>query len=211
METDHAVGQLLDWLDQSGLRKNTLVVYTSDHGDMRASHGGREGKTCFYNEAELTPLIFSLPGVIPQGKLIDQPVSTIDMAPTILDILGSSKKEVRMAASAMQGSSLTGVIAGTEIRNFSVAQWSSKTPAVPHWMVKTAQYKLMVSAIPNAKEVDGFYDLNADPSEVNNLLGASPQRPQYLPMAKQLKQTLVQWLKRINSPDLQGVMNRLLK
>ncbi|MET8429589.1 sulfatase-like hydrolase/transferase [Nocardia sp. NPDC004860] len=83
---DHNLGRILAALDASGQAGNTLVVYTSDHGDMVGSRG-LWGKSLMYTESSGVPLIVAGPGV-PAGQVCDTPASLVDLYPTILDAAG---------------------------------------------------------------------------------------------------------------------------
>jgi arylsulfatase A-like enzyme len=206
METDWAIGQLLDWLENSAFANNTLIVYSTDHGDMMATHNGMQGKGTFYEEAIRVPLIFSFPGVLPVNKLMAHPVSTIDIAPTVMDILVKGK-----GAESMQGVSLFPLMTGqnkSSVPTYSIAQWGAT--ALPTWMVRNNEFKLMMWEV-NSSAVDGYYDLKNDPHELNNLIGNNPNRGKYIKAANTMKAVIVNWLKKINSPSLKGVVNRQLK
>lgn len=84
---DKYTGVILDKLDALGLAGNTIVVFTSDHGEMMGSHG-LVGKQCMYQESIRVPLLIRLPG---QSKpvRIKGPLSQIDLVPTLLDLLGA--------------------------------------------------------------------------------------------------------------------------
>jgi choline-sulfatase len=89
---DHQIGKLLDALKESGLEDNTLVAFTSDHGDQDASH--RLGlKTFLYEESVNIPLILRWPGVIPFGLVDGEHLVSngLDLIPTICDFAGISK------------------------------------------------------------------------------------------------------------------------
>ena len=81
------VGQLLDKLDETGLRDNTLVIYSSDHGEMAGEHGCW-WKSNYYEGSVGVPLIARLPGVIPAG--VENPVlcNLLDWAPTAVEVAG---------------------------------------------------------------------------------------------------------------------------
>jgi len=83
---DVQVGRVLDALRESGKEKNTLVVFTSDHGDMDSAHR-MEHKTAFYEEASRIPLIARLPGVIPAGRVEGRHLVSngLDLVPTLCD------------------------------------------------------------------------------------------------------------------------------
>ena len=82
---DTHIGTILDTLEDSGLSDNTIVVFTSDHGDMMGSHG-LIAKCVMFEEAVRVPLMIRLPGQ-EQGKHVSGPVSQIDVVPTLLDLM----------------------------------------------------------------------------------------------------------------------------
>lgn len=84
---DDKVGQLLDDLEQCGLRENTVVIFTSDHGDMLGERGMVQ-KRCFYEWSSRIPLIISAPGGKLKGKKVAAPVSLVDIAPTVMSLAG---------------------------------------------------------------------------------------------------------------------------
>jgi arylsulfatase A-like enzyme len=86
--TDSAVGALLDGLRDLDLEQRTLVVLLSDHGEEFFDHGGLDHGHTLYDELLSVPLIFSLPGTLPAESRLEGQVRLIDVAPTILDILG---------------------------------------------------------------------------------------------------------------------------
>lgn len=83
---DVLVGEVLAALDANGLTENTLIVYTSDHGDMQGEHG-LWWKHVFYEESVKVPLIVNWPGVIDAGQRCEQVVSALDVTATMLDAL----------------------------------------------------------------------------------------------------------------------------
>ncbi len=86
--TDALVGQILDALAENDLAENTLIVYTSDHGDMQGEHG-LWWKHVFYEESARVPLILSWPGRLPAGQRCARVVGAIDLTATMLDALGA--------------------------------------------------------------------------------------------------------------------------
>jgi arylsulfatase A-like enzyme len=84
---DHQFGRLLDALDTPELRENTLVVFTSDHGDMLYSHG-RGWKCKPWQESVIVPFIARWPGVIPAGAVEDAPFGLVNTVPTLLSLCG---------------------------------------------------------------------------------------------------------------------------
>ncbi|GIV78388.1 MAG: sulfatase [Litorilinea sp.] len=83
---DALIGQILAALEANDLADNTLIVYTSDHGDMQGEHG-LWWKHVFYEESVCVPLIMAWPGVIPAGQRCDRIVSALDVTATLLDAL----------------------------------------------------------------------------------------------------------------------------
>lgn len=84
---DDNVGRLLAALEKAGVADDTLVVFTSDHGEMFGAHG-RVWKMTFYDEAARIPCLLRLPGRIPAGAVSDACLNTPDMLPTLLGLLG---------------------------------------------------------------------------------------------------------------------------
>ena len=77
-------------LDELGLAENTLVIWTADHGDALACHGGHFNKRCYLPEEVMrVPLAMRWPGEISSGQTLDALVSNIDLAPTLLDTAGT--------------------------------------------------------------------------------------------------------------------------
>ena len=104
---DTMVGQILAALEENDLLENTLIVYTSDHGDMVGEHG-LWWKHVFYEESVKVPLILSWPGVIAAGQRSQHVVSALDVTATILDALGAP------SLPNSPGRSLLGLIDGSD-------------------------------------------------------------------------------------------------
>src|SRR4029434_8373610 len=86
---DQSIGAILGCLERLGLSDNTIVVHTSDHGDSLGAHH-LFAKEVMFEEAARVPFLVRLPGQ-KRGKLVPQPVSQIDLVPTLLDLLGQAK------------------------------------------------------------------------------------------------------------------------
>ncbi len=90
-EFDREVGEILDAVEEQGIRNDTLIIYASDHGESARAHGNL-GKTSIYEEAIGVPLILAGPG-IPSGATVETPVSQLDIFPTSADALGIAPDE----------------------------------------------------------------------------------------------------------------------
>jgi len=164
---DENVGRLLDYLDQSGLAKNTVVIYSSDQGFYLGEHGWFD-KRFMYEESLRMPLLIRWPGVTQPGTVSDALVSNLDFAETFLQIAGLS------VPADMQGQSLVPVLTGD---GATPADWRKSLyyhyyeyPAVhmvnKHEGVRTSRYKLI-----NFYELGEWelYDLEKDPHEMHSV------------------------------------------
>ncbi len=102
---DESVGTLLDYLDQEGLDKNTIVIYTSDQGFYLGEHGWFD-KRFIYDESFKTPLLIRWPGVTEAGSVNNEMVQNLDFAQTLLDAAGIE------APNDMQGESFVPLAEG---------------------------------------------------------------------------------------------------
>ncbi len=199
-EVDDWVGRILQRLDELGLAQNTLVIFTSDHGETLGEHG-LHGKFVFYEGSVHVPLLMRLPGVIPARTVVTALTSQLDLFPTILDYLGRP-------GHASEGGTLRPLIEGRESgdKRIAVSEWPSNS--VPGFMVCAGRWKLLYGRAVGASSLDALYDLQADPDEMNNLIGRNPDREKYRTEVGRLKGLLVDWLTRTKSPHLAGVMAR---
>jgi len=167
---DENVGRLLDYLDESGLSKNTIVIYSSDQGFFTGEHGWAE-KRWMYEESFRTPLLIRWPGTIKPGTDIDALVQNIDLAPTLLTAAGAQ------VPPDVHGRALQPVLGGTIPpdwrKDLLYTYYDGGTPEargeynMPRMMgVRDDRYKLISYYDYKAWE---FYDLQKDPTEVKNL------------------------------------------
>lgn len=164
---DEGIGKILDYLEETWLDENTLVVYTSDQGFYLGEHGWFD-KRFMYEESMKMPLLMQLPGVIEPGTEIDAMVQNLDFAPTFLDLAGGSQY-----ASEMQGRSFREVLEGTTNEfNDAVYYHYYDFPAFHmvkrHYGVRTDRYKL-IHFYDDIDEWE-FYDLKKDPKEQHNAI-----------------------------------------
>ncbi len=204
---DHQIGRILDRLDELKLAQNTLVIFTSDHGEMLGSHG-MVSKMVFYEEAVRVPLLMRMPGMIAPGTVVSHPVSGRDLFATILDYMG-------IKPPGSDGDSLRPLIEGTVSAgpDYRVSEWATdpaKRSGVPNFMVRTAGWKLMMADSPESHALDALYDMKSDPYEMHNLLGPAADRAKYAGQADEMKQRLIAWLERVHSPFIASVKARKL-
>ena len=199
-EVDDWIGKILQRVDDLGLADNTLIIFTSDHGEMLGDHG-MHGKFVFYEGSVHVPLLMRLPGAIKPGTVIKAPASHIDLFPTILDYCGKTGNE-------SEGRSLRPLIDGIDpgTNRVAVSEWPATR--IPGFMVYDGRWKLLYGRAANAPSLDALYDLQTDPQELNNLIGKNPQREQSRTEVTRMKGLLVEWLIRVKSPHLESVRAR---
>lgn len=169
---DDEVGRILDALDESGLADDTIVVFTSDHGEMLGDHQLMLKGPFMYDCAVRVPLIIRWPGTAEPGSRRSELVQWIDLAPTFLEAAGLD------VPAQYQGAGLARLIAGDGAgwRDWALCQYRdsghSYNPPVYVTMLRHDRWKLVVHHGPpaSARERTGeLYDLAADPDELTNL------------------------------------------
>ena len=182
---DENVGRVLDYLDESGLADDTVVVYTSDQGFYLGDHGWFD-KRFMYEESLRMPLLVRYPKEVRAGTVSDQIVLNLDFAETFLDYAGAS------VPGDMQGRSLRPLLRGRTPGDWRRSMYYHyyEYPAVHsvkrHYGVRTQRYKL----IHFYNDIDEWelYDLKNDPDELKNVHG----NPKYAGVIKELKEELKQ-------------------
>ncbi len=192
---DEGVGEVLDYLDESGLAENTIVVYTSDQGFYLGEHGWFD-KRFIYNESFKTPLLVRWPEVIEPGSVNTQMVQNLDFANTFLDVAGIS------APQDMQGVSLRPLFEGntTEFRDavyYHYYEYPSVHMVKRHYGIVTEEFKL----VHFYYDIDEWelYDRHNDPHELTNVF----HDPTYASVVTELKEQLVEMrIEYKDSPEL---------
>jgi arylsulfatase A-like enzyme len=176
---DDGVGRLLDYLDQSGLAENTVVVYTSDQGFFLGDHNWFD-KRFMYEESLRMPFLVRWPGKIKAGSTSDDMILNVDFAPTLLDAVG-----LKVPAD-MQGRSFLPLLRGERPKDWQTSMYyryyhyPQDHRVQPHYGVRTAQYKLIYF---NKIDQWELFDLRKDPHELKNLYAD----PAYAETIKTLK------------------------
>jgi choline-sulfatase len=188
---DDMVGRMLRSLEANGLAEDTIVIFTSDHGDNLGSHH-RWNKGVLLQEAIRVPMLCHYPGRWAPGVNREQVASTIDIMPTLLDACGIEVPE------HVQGQSLQPILAGERTaldRDWAFVETpaSSKGKGLTEIGIRTPShlYGMCLDAETHAL-VDGdycFYDLDRDPCEFDNLIGAGRAAD----LEVELKQRLLHW------------------
>ena len=165
---DDNVGRVLDYLHESGLDENTLVVYTSDQGFYMGEHGWFD-KRFMYEESMRTPLVMSLPDCFDRKGDITELVQNIDFAPTFLELAGVEIPE------DIHGISLVPLLRGEAPEDWRTSlyyhfyEYPGEHQVMRHFGVRTDRYKLI--HFYHDQDFWELYDLQKDPSEMNNIYG----------------------------------------
>ena len=189
---DRNIGKILDYLDQSGLAKNTVVIYASDQGFYMGEHGWFD-KRFIYEESLKTPFVIRYPGVIKPGTKVEQLISNIDWAPTVLDLAGAT------IPVEIQGKSFLPLLdknakANTPWRDaayYHYYEYPQPHHVSPHFGVRTKRYKL--ARFYGGVESWELFDLEKDPQELKNIYGEKSSEAIVKSLKQQLKTLIVQY------------------
>lgn len=176
LQIDDMVGRLLDQLEAAGQREDTLVIFTSDHGEMLGDHGLLYKGCRFYEGLVHVPLVISMPGTVREGLVSDALTELIDLPETILDFAGLPED------AQMQGQSLYPLLTGTgpaPKRDFVISEYYD---AIEYpgsigsrgSMYFDGRYKLCVYHDAGTGEL---FDLETDPDEHADLWDVPEMKP----------------------------------
>lgn len=190
---DHAIGSVLDTLDRLNLSENTIVVYTSDHGEMMLSHG-RGGKRVPYEESIRIPFLIRWPNGIKAGQHVKAPFGTIDVVPTLLSLAGLEQlpnlNGYDFSATVTEGAKAP--VKAQPIMHIqkSNASHGDNHPSEKFRGIRTERYTYAV------KE-DGpwiLFDNKKDPYQLNNIIDKKKK------VAAKLDVQMREWLKEYDDP-----------
>ncbi len=190
---DDNIGRLLDYLEQSGLDDNTIVVYSSDQGFYLGEHGWFD-KRWMYEESFRMPLVMRWPGKIKPGTEVKELTQNIDFAPTFLEAARIEPPQ------EIQGESLLPLVTGRGAKHwrkslyyhyYEYPGWHS---VAKHYGVRTERYKLIHYYTCGEWEL---FDLKKDPHEMTSVYG----RPEYAKVQKKLEAELARLRKFYKVPD----------
>jgi len=207
---DTNLGKILGALDSLNLRKNTLIIFTSDNGGIAAIHSQhplRGGKGSYYEGGVRVPLIVSWPGHIELGSQSDLPVSNIDFYPTLLSVI----KQKPATGKILDGIDISPEWMGQKMENDRTLYWHFPVYLQAYSGAKDDSRGILFRTRPGSTLRQGkwklhqyfedepdmayeLYDLEADPGERNNIIQKQPE------MAKKLKRKLLVWRKNVRAP-----------
>ena len=192
---DDNVGRLLNYLDESGLAQNTIVIYTSDQGFYLGEHGWFD-KRFIYDESFKTPLLVRWPNVVEPGSVENEMVQNLDFAQTMLEAVGIRPPN------DMQGESLIPLLKGNKKEwtrdavYYQYYEYPSVHMVKRHYGIVNKEFKL----VHFYYDVDEWelYDRLSDPNEMNNVYND----PAYADTVKRLKKDLIALRKKYkDSPE----------
>lgn len=179
---DKEIGRILQYLDESGLAENTIVVYSSDQGFYLGDHGWYD-KRWMYEESLRMPLIVKWPGVINPGAVNHNMVQNIDFSATFLDAGGIK------IPSDIQGKSLVPLLKGQPVKNwrdivyYHYLAYPDWHMVRPHYGIRSERYKLIHHYSVDEWEL---FDLEKDPDEMVNIIS----NPDYAQIVEEMGRKL---------------------
>lgn len=175
-QVDQAVGRILWALEASGAAENTIIVFTSDHGEMGGAHG-LTAKSVMYEEAVRIPLLLHVPWRQRAMAHVEPPVSHIDLVPTLLELLRAK------GPGNLPGESLLPLVENRRRKHDHVIiEWGKPAGRT---VISPDGWKLVLYAGDNCM----LFDRNRDPLEENNLY----YRAASAPMVRRLRNVLESW------------------
>jgi arylsulfatase A-like enzyme len=179
LSMDVDIGRILDKLRQLKLMDNTMIIFTSDHGEEFWEHGGFEHGHTLHRELLEVPLIIKWPGVLPAGRIVNDQVRTIDVMPTIMELL-----DIKYSGD-LAGQSLLPLVKG-EGPGDRVAFSENLYYYEEQKAVTTGKYKLIYT--PGSGNTK-LYDVEIDPEEKKDIAAERPVE------TSQLREQLLDWVK----------------
>ncbi|MCL2099928.1 MAG: sulfatase-like hydrolase/transferase [Oscillospiraceae bacterium] len=197
---DHAIGLILKNLEDTGQLENTVIVYTCDHGDLCGSHRMIDKHYVMYEDLTHVPFIIRADGMIKPQIFEGYAHNCLDLAPTVLELLGLE------APSGLHGESLAPALtgAGEWIRDYAVSSYNGQQFGLySSRCIKCGDFKY----VWNLSDIDEFYDLGIDPYELHNLIYEQSKAG----IIAELRVKLYDELKKCGDPMIGWTGDQLLK
>ena len=188
---DTQIGMIVDELDRQDLWKDSVIIFTSDHGDGMAAHHWNQ-KTVLYEESACVPAVICLPGGKHAGTSTDALFNNgVDLMPSICDWTGAAMPSGR------SGKSIRAVLEeGEASQDFIVTETNFKQTAGSYgWMVRTSRYKYVL--YDKGRYREQLYDMENDRGEMRNLAMES----RYEGIVKEHRDILRRWLEEHPGPE----------
>lgn len=164
---DSNIGKILDTLDELDLTRRTLVIYSSDHGDM-AGEKGLWLKSLMYDSSARVPLIVRMPGVVPAGRINDLLINHVDLFPTLAGLVGAAD-DLPETTGRNYANGVLGAPADSEY-TFTVEGLSPDWGVLPlQLMARSSRWKLIQYNVEDTNQRFVLYDMENDPRETANL------------------------------------------
>lgn len=175
---DAQLGHILDALDETRLSRNTIVLFTSDHGYHMGEHGHWQ-KTTLFENATHVPLIIAGPGVTAKGKTATTPAEMVDFYPTLAELSGLTPPKY------VSGLSLVPALRNskTQVRESAFTHYDTG------YSIKTRRYRYSEWG-ENGKDGAELYDHKSDPQELKNLIGDPKQKKLIKKLSAQLRKRI---------------------
>jgi choline-sulfatase len=205
---DSCIGQVYDALHELGLAQNTIVVYTSDHGEMLGDHGLYQ-KFCLFEPAVRVPLIVAYPSQLPAGAVTGALTEYMGLYPTLAELaglpaptstkVGAMSVDLPGAPHRLDATSFAGVLRDPEQEGPPAVFSEYNLRREPRYMVRTRRYKYILNeGAPDSRgPIDELYDLQEDPGELVNRI----DDPALRGVQDDLRARLVSWYDPASNPD----------
>ncbi len=165
---DRQIGILMAEMEERGLLENTLVIFTSDHGESLGDHKHVGHISQLYDTLVRVPLIVAYPGRLAEGAMVEEQVGLVDVLPTVIELLGLPELE------NASGSSLVGLMGAGERLPRPVFAATYRPEAYSDKRAIVADGFKYIRSWTDDREWEELYDLAADPDELEDLAEAQP-------------------------------------
>lgn len=191
-QIDYNIGLVLDELKKLGLDKNTIVIYSADHGEMMSEHGAWTKGSTAYEATIRVPYIVSYPNVFEGGKTCDELVCSIDVLPTLLDVAGLD------IPANIQGKSLVPLVENKapEWREYIFTELGAN-PKSGVVGVRSKDFKYVRFMTAGNVEYEQLFDMNNDPWEMKNLA----KDAKYQEIIKKMRDVMAEWERTVETSE----------